>query len=718
MAERCRRQFQRMGPVMSFSARRHLLLLPLLLVPALGVFAQGPTPSQTDIFVSTPVAGAPASIIGTVRPATAATLPLATPTGTVTLFEGSTAVAPPVALTPESAFLALPFAALYGTPDPIVATNAIDAVWGDFNEDGVPDLLVYGQWPTALSLRVQTFLSAKLPALPPGQPLPPQELSVPLNTFGGHVLAVLDVDGDGHLDLLGDTMVAYGNGDGTFGRVAELPALAAGYLQTYAVDIDGDGKVDIVAVNKPPGAGYTGPVQYSFTVFHNNGGGSFTPLGPYALAPSFIAGSYLYNVFGLSFADINGDGRVDVLSQSNMLFSGTDEAPNHLNVMLNLGTGFAAPQQINIDALQTLGPLSVSVVDINGDGKLDLALSGSVYTRNNEVATLLGAGDGTFAAPSVYPIGISLTIGNGRLPLAVEDFNLDGKPDVVLGTGLLYLGNGDGTLTAGPPLFTSVVPILTAPPVYPVLTVPPEVLTNSAIPSVPSLLFVNLQAGANAVYTPRDGATAAQTPVLPAGQHTVTMHYSGDSTYAASISPSATLTVAPPLSVGASGDTPTTLTVAAGQSVTTQLSLTGGGGFSGMATLSCRGLPAEAACTFSPASVSIASNAAVTSMLTISTSSSAAASVRYADALHGLTTLACGFSLFGLLALAPLRRRRLLLSLCVTLVVSVAGLTGCGDSSQTTPAAQARTAPGSYTFSVVATSGANTATANYTLQVQ
>ena len=128
---------------------------------------------------------------------------------------------------------------------------------------------------------------------PPFTAVAAQQLALPLPPQIGQTLAVLDVDGDGHLDLLAGNTVAYGKGDGTFGRVAVLPALATGYNQTYAVDIDGDGKMDIVAVDTPPSTQTPGTVQFAFTVFHNDGGGSFTAMGPYPLAPSFSAGSGL-----------------------------------------------------------------------------------------------------------------------------------------------------------------------------------------------------------------------------------------------------------------------------------------------------------------------------------------------------------------------------------------------------------------------------------------
>ena len=50
----------------------------------------------------------------------------------------------PSALSASSGFSSATFAQIFGTPDASVATAAGGAVWGDFNEDGAPDLLVYG----------------------------------------------------------------------------------------------------------------------------------------------------------------------------------------------------------------------------------------------------------------------------------------------------------------------------------------------------------------------------------------------------------------------------------------------------------------------------------------------------------------------------------------------------------------------------------------------
>jgi Bacterial Ig-like domain (group 3)/FG-GAP-like repeat/FG-GAP repeat len=793
----------------SFLCRFAAFLPILTLIPVLA-HAQGTWASQTFLPPPTNSSGQisfPVNVRWMLPPFTP-------PTGTVTLYNGATAVGSPGALTPGSGFTSATFAQGFGTPDPSVAAAASGAVWGDFNEDGAADLLVYGIGSGTggqPGLVVQTFL-AKIPAgLPPTfTPVASQQLALPLQLQSGQALAVLDVDGDGHLDLLAGNTVAYGKGDGTFGRVAVLPALATGYNQTYAVDIDGDGKTDIVAVDTPHAVSAPGTVQYAFTVFHNAGGGSFTAMGPYPLAASFPAGSSVaYNIFGLSFADLNGDGRIDVLSQSNAVPVGNAATGNILNVMLNLGTGFGAPKTIDTSTVPNLAFASTAFTDLNNDGKQDLIFSYQSNNFNNGVATLLGNGDGTFAAPVNVNIGSANAIGSALLPLITEDVNADGNADVVLGSGVLLLGNGDGTLTPGTPLFASVVTPVTPPPAYALLTAPP----TATIPGgedAPffALVYVNLQAGANAVFISNVGSSATVTALLASGTYSLTAHYSGDATYAASVSNAVNVTTLPvtptvavtssanpsytgedvtltatitslfagpggsvvfsdgttslgtatvtagvatfkanfstagshAISAAYSGDAnnsaasgsltqtvdaavtvgpgsggSTSLTVTSGDTATTQVSVAGAAGFSGTVSFSCTGLPMNASCSFSPASVTVSGTTAATTMLTVSTAATAMASARDGESSRALTVLACGLPLLGLLTLLPVARgRRLLLWMGFVLFVSVTSLTGCGGGSSSGN----NTAPGSYTFNIVATSGATASTASYKLTVQ
>ena len=70
-------------------------------------------------------------------------------------------------------------------------------------------------------------------------------------------------------------------------------------------------------------------------------------------------------------------------------------------------------------------------------------------------------------------------------------------------------------------------------------------------------------------------------------------------------------------------------------------------------------------------------------------------------------------------ALGDVRRALLnLRSKNTALLVSMSGLTGCGSDSQSGQANEPKTAAGTYSFNVVATSGSATSTATYKLTVQ
>jgi hypothetical protein len=87
-----------------------------------------------------------------------------------------------------------------------------------------------------------------------------------------------------------------------------------------------------------------------------------------------------------------------------------------------------------------LVPRVSAVADFNNDHVPDLVTE-DYYTLHLSVS--LGNGDGTFQPPKVIS-----AVFEEPTSVAVGDFNADGKLDLVVSDGLIYLGNGDGTFVS------------------------------------------------------------------------------------------------------------------------------------------------------------------------------------------------------------------------------------------------------------------------------
>jgi hypothetical protein len=195
---------------------RHLLSFPalLLILNGFSTTATGQTGAMTTLTASpaTITVGSSVGLAATVQPnsAPSAGKTIPRPTGTVTFLDGSASLSsPPIALAPNGIASAT-FAQTFGTPDPSLAAGG--ELVGDLNGDGVQDLLIYTyNSPAAASL--QTFTSNGKGGY--------NASAVQTFSFsaGCSYPQLIDVTGDGKLDLLCALQVAYGNGDGTFAQV-------------------------------------------------------------------------------------------------------------------------------------------------------------------------------------------------------------------------------------------------------------------------------------------------------------------------------------------------------------------------------------------------------------------------------------------------------------------------------------------------------------------
>lgn len=224
-----------------------------------------------------------------------------------------------------------------------------------------------------------------------------------LGTAGDGNIALADLDGDGRLDVVASRLfeetvtVWLQTAQGVFDQGRSFAGVSNARGQLRVGDVNGDGRPDIVMTSGQF------DINRALTVLLQSADGRFDTRQSYPLAGE-VGGT------ALALADMNGDGRVDVVVHSprstgvwifRQAVDGTLEAPRVT----------ASPFEGTEIVLQ----------DLNGDGRPDIAL------KVHGVMVHLQAADGSFGAGYQY-VGNA----NGSTMIAV-DLNRDGRMDLVLG---------------------------------------------------------------------------------------------------------------------------------------------------------------------------------------------------------------------------------------------------------------------------------------------
>ena len=293
------------------------------------------------------------------------------------------------------------------------ASGASSVYATDLDGDGLPDVLT-----SAANDNTITWYHNE-----GGGTFSPQRV-ITVHANGVVSLYATDLDGDGLPDVLSasandNTIAWYRNeGGGVFSSQHVITVDAYGARSVHAADLDADGFVDVLSASS---------FDNKIAWYRNEGGSS-------GFSPQRVISSDAAVAMAVHAADLDGDGRQDVLSAS--FYDRT------IAWYRNEGGGlFSLKRVIAADAN---GVVSMHAADLDGDGALDVL---SAFKNDNKIVWYRNEGGGAFSSQRVIT-----TEAHGALSVHAADLNDDGRLDVLSAsvddnTIAWYRNEGDGVFS-------------------------------------------------------------------------------------------------------------------------------------------------------------------------------------------------------------------------------------------------------------------------------
>jgi hypothetical protein len=279
------------------------------------------------------------------------------------------------------------------------ATSAVGISWGDYDNDGDPDLFIANT--NGENNQLFNNQAGVLTAITTGAIVSNGGTSVG-GTWG-------DYDNDGDLDLfvtnsrITEANFFYENdGDGTFTKIitGELVTNASASNGASWIDFDNDGYLDLMVANDQGQANF---------LFRNNGNSTFTKLDNAITQETS-------NSFGTSWSDFDNDGDYDLIvanrgaNANDFFINGKGSCTNHLPIKL---TGCNS----NKSAIGAMIKVKSTINGVSIWQTKDVATQNSAMGGQNSQKILFGLGDAsTVDSVSVYwPSGIVTHITNASI---------------------------------------------------------------------------------------------------------------------------------------------------------------------------------------------------------------------------------------------------------------------------------------------------------------
>jgi len=323
----------------------------------------------------------------------------------------------------------------------IPGSSGAGGSFGDFNADGVPDLVLGGVRPglgdgtfgapithgggrladfnedgrdDGLVLRGSNTPNSVLNLT--NEDMTSTEIVVPF--FGSNQdIALGDFDGDGHLDLADIDQVRRGNGDGTFGALLASDCSCSDLVEVRAVaDLNDDGRDDLVL-------GY--PHALYVLLGQEDGSLSLEVQYEFDWPTDLVVG------------DLDDDGHLDLVA----------EASSTLDVLYGDGAGKFVDRKRYLNT--NFGETAPAIEDRDGDGVMDVVLDGSWIALGRGERRLRAAELSFFAPAGSGMPAVARLSATGPLQVAsaLNDARLHRIPfgtDRYLQTGEVCNGPGSG----------------------------------------------------------------------------------------------------------------------------------------------------------------------------------------------------------------------------------------------------------------------------------
>ena len=289
---------------------------------------------------------------------------------------------------------------LFRYPYPSGTHNPKDIKSGDFDGDGKQDLVYADGSDPAISIRRNT---STLGVISFG----PDDAQGVGNDPGS--VAFGDFDGDGKPDLAVSN--DYDASISILKNISTIGTILFSYTVHYptdggtetivAGDIDGDGLEDLIV----------GEGDDSVSIYKN-----ISTCGNIIFAPkiNFITGNFYNKV---AIGDIDGDNKPDLV---------TVRGVNNISILKNTSTPGSISFAPKVDFATGFYPGNVSLGDLDGDGKIDMAVANSddstisLYKNNSVIGTI------------AFSPKVDFVVGFQPNSIAIGDIDGDGKPDLAV----------------------------------------------------------------------------------------------------------------------------------------------------------------------------------------------------------------------------------------------------------------------------------------------